>query len=531
MTSATEPVAGDFQDDVQVKSSNVHGDDDAVTDSDADLDTVPAFGDAPAVGMTPKKPRPDLEPAIKETPNAERTRASSFTNTDGGAEDAALFSTARDDEVDHNSLKPSFQAIATLAQEERAIQEAQIDNENRTSDKSSADLPYEQEPVTNKTVTTYSQRNSNSTPYESLPDAKASTMDGIDVEPNISVGESQSDAEYNARLTVTSEPLAELEVAEETARRSMKRKSDSGKENLGQRTSSKKRRVNSGNNDSDSDALSESTPPTRKSSVRRKKPTGHTPEQDVEADTDEIAVAPSNKRNISPQVIVRQRDSETPASAGGSPMIGKTPKVLLSSNSTLRKSAAKWLKEQGSEILDDVKSKRTNFICVVKDDSLKTAKVLRSLALGKQVVTENWIIDSKKAGEFLDTDDYIHPDIQKTATVQRRNLFHGHNLFFTNTLADKVYMSGWQDIQSLAKEAGASSVHKGSSADFGQLLGRQSMICFGADNSDPDVGRLQTQHGCTVYHRSLIPHAVISGKLNLGDEKFHLPTGNSRKRR
>lgn len=533
-TSAYEDAGGLPQDVVQVRSSNVDGDGDDATDSGGeDLDAAPAFDDAGAESITPKKSLVPAEPAIKETPNAGSNRAPSLADTDGDADERAFYSTARNDELDGAPVSPSVQAKARL-ESTSAAAETTID---RTSDRSSADLLDDEVVLRAKTQITYGGKDRIAVPSESLPGEMVSPTDDDGAESKRSVADSESATEDNIRQMLTSEPMNGPEVAGETARRSLKRRSDSTKEDSEQSASSKKRKVKVELDDPADQTPTGSAQSTR-SSGRLKKPTRQSPEQDTEAeveadseaDADEITVASRKKRKTSPQVVIKQRNSETPSNTAVSPMIGKTPKVLLSRDSGLRKSASKWLKDQGSEILDDVKSRRSHFICVV-DGSLKTAKVLRSLALGKQVVTENWITDSKKAGQFLDPDDYVHPDVREHASTGRHRLFHGRTLFFTNTLADKVYMNGWQDIQSLMKEAGASSVHKGSSADFAQHLGRQPVLCFGADNNDADVGRLQTQHSCIVYHKALISHALISGELDLDDEEFHLPAGGSRKKR
>jgi hypothetical protein len=281
----------------------------------------------------------------------------------------------------------------------------------------------------------------------------------------------------------------------------------------------------------------ESTAPaTRSKKGRLSRPTRHS-----SAETEGEIVVADGKPRVSPQVIVnpqssgsRARATDTPSSTATSTALsGKTPKILLSSDSTLHKSA-KWLKDHGSEIIDDVKTRRTHFVCVVKDGHIKTAKALRSLALGKLVVTEDWVVDSKKAGQLLETDDYIPTDLKENISVDRRRLFHGKNIFATATLADKVYMQGWPDIVNLAKDAGASAVFKGHSGEFEKFArsGKNETIVLGADNNDEDAFRLQTQSNCTVYRKSLLTDAIITGQLDLDNEDYKLPlaSGVAKKR-
>ena len=217
------------------------------------------------------------------------------------------------------------------------------------------------------------------------------------------------------------------------------------------------------------------------------------------------------------------------SSAESSILIGKAPSVLLTTESALRKSAGKWLKEQGASVINDVQARRNNFLCVIKDDNLTTtAKVLRSLALGKLVVTEEWIRQSKKADHLLNPEDFVPTDLKDTITVDRRNLFQGKNIFFTNALA-KAYGGGWDAIQALAKEAGASKVDKGDSGTFGGLKRSKDAVCFGREKDDVDVQRLAQTHKCTVYHKDLLTHSIVTGVFVLDNEDFKLAEGGSKK--
>lgn len=238
------------------------------------------------------------------------------------------------------------------------------------------------------------------------------------------------------------------------------------------------------------------------------------------------------KRNSSPVVVIttqRTGKNRTPASksppssASSSILNGKAPNVLLSNDSTLRKGAtATFLKKQGATIIDDVKTRRAKFVCVLKGGRLTTAKVLRSLALGKLVVTEDWITESKKADHLLEPNDFIHEDLKPTVDVDRSTIFNGINLFFTKTLA-KAYGSGWKDIQELAKEAGASHVQEGDSGTLGKLTdGRVEVICFGKEYGDADVPRMKKQQKVKVYHKNLLTQSIIKGKLDLDGEEYVL---------
>ena len=521
-TPADEIALKEVEDDVQVKSSNVDDDDD---DEETDIGEDD-LDDVPEPDLTPAISRSTNGLAIKETPNAKRTVASSFADDD----DAAPFSTAQDGGLSDDEESPLVSIDRGRLGETEAINSPSIGKETRDrSVQGLADAFAEQK----KMKYTYGKRSSQATSRHVSPDAEELPLpdnrsDLGDITPL-----DENDQDDKPVNVVTSDPLGDTEIAQEVANRSLKRKAeaavdDSGTEDDGATiVVSKKRKVVPPSEIASDETLKGDSPPTttRKGRLRASR---HSP-----TDSDNEVSAPARKtRKSSPHVVVHHKRDGTPASTTTSlGSTGKTPKVLLSKESSLRKTAANFLKDQGAEILDDVKTRRTNFVCVVKGDNVKTAKVLRSLVLGKYVVTEEWVQESKKAGQLLDPEDYIHSQFKDSINIDRQRLFNGRNLFFTTTLADKVYMSGWDDIVNIAKEAGASSVHKGNSGDYAGLLGRNAVLCFGAGNSDPDVHRLQSQHGCTVYHKSLITDAIFAGELDLDDQEFHLPAGNVRKQR
>lgn len=228
---------------------------------------------------------------------------------------------------------------------------------------------------------------------------------------------------------------------------------------------------------------------------------------------------------VTAQRSVRKRKSDSPPSSmASSTLTGKAPSILLSSDSPLRRPAtAKFLDDKGASIIDDVKTRRAHFVCVLNGNKLTTtAKVLRSLALGKLVVTEDWITASKKAKVLLDPEDYVHKDLKPNIDKDRSTIFKGTNLFFTKALAE-AYGSGLKAIKDLAKDAGASHVEVGSSAAFGTFKeGKLQVICFGQRDNDVDVGRLRHSHKVKVYHKNLLTQSILKGELDMDGEEHVL---------
>ncbi|KAK3114476.1 hypothetical protein LTR53_007163 [Teratosphaeriaceae sp. CCFEE 6253] len=215
----------------------------------------------------------------------------------------------------------------------------------------------------------------------------------------------------------------------------------------------------------------------------------------------------------------------TPASVStaGSAMEGKVTKVLLSRTSLQDTSPAmKWLKMQGISVVDgELPTKRSNFLCVVPDGKLLlTAKVLRSLAMGKMVVTEDWISDSKEQGQLLDPPDYVHDDIDMS--LDRSKLFAGMSVYFTRQLVADYGKEGWENVKQLVKEAGASSVDKGSAFNGENVAKGGQTVFVGSADGDADVAELRDEHGFTVYGKEMLTRSILHGELDLESGEFVL---------
>ena len=269
-------------------------------------------------------------------------------------------------------------------------------------------------------------------------------------------------------------------------------------------------------------------------------------EDEEDSAGEEIVAKPkktSTRQKSSPNVVVRpQRASksasktpagtpQTPNSTASSSLPGKVPKILVSNvtgNYSGNSALAKFIKAQGSSLVGSVLSRRTNFLCMVKDDKalMKTPKVLRSLALGKQVVTERWITESKAAGELLDPSNFIHQEVADTRDIDRRKLFFGKIVYFTNAAVKDYGDANWSEMKALVTEAGASSVESGTGDKGGKMTGRNSIIFFGT-KPDKDATVLIEDYSRVVFHKDLIKEAVVSGELDLEDSRHKLGAGGT----
>lgn len=240
-------------------------------------------------------------------------------------------------------------------------------------------------------------------------------------------------------------------------------------------------------------------------------------DDDEEGDTGIVVL--SRTSNVSPDLD--PRPNSTPQSSGA-PMGGKTPaRVLLSGLKPPDvNKATNWLKKQRISVEDVVPGKRSNFVCVVSSGELPTtAKVVRSLARGKKVVTDQWIKDSISQGELVDLDPYVHDDLADTVDVNRSKLFEGKSLFITHALMVK-YGHGFADIKELATDVGALRVETGATKKA-TGMSAFSTIILGADGDDPGALKLTQEDGRIVYQKDLLTQSIIRGALLCDDDEFH----------
>ncbi|GAB7365761.1 hypothetical protein MBLNU230_g7096t1 [Neophaeotheca triangularis] len=251
---------------------------------------------------------------------------------------------------------------------------------------------------------------------------------------------------------------------------------------------------------------------------------------------DEITIRPRKKALLSPQVKIPPRTNKRstskastvppPSTAESTVATTHKPSSLLLSGCSLDKKTVAWLDTKGVQVVEDVPSKRTHFICIVAHGDLKaTAKVLRTLVSGRPVVTEGWLVDSKAEGAFLDPAGYVHEALTDTQELDRSQLFKGTELFFTEMAKEAYGFSGWKSIEALGKSAGAKSVDHGKAAKGvtprGAKRGASNIIFIGLAD-DPDAATLRDEHDRTVYHKDLLRQSIMRGAVDLDSAEFKL---------
>lgn len=228
----------------------------------------------------------------------------------------------------------------------------------------------------------------------------------------------------------------------------------------------------------------------------------------------EIAVAPSSvKKNLGTMVA-------TPSTV-------KMPSYALLSSSKLKPHDKAFMTKSNIKVADETPSKSTNYVCVVRDESIpSTIKVLKALVAGKMVVSDKWITDSKKEKVLKNPVEYIHEDLDTSVDLNmRKKLFSGKRLLFTEQ-AVITWGNDWSQIEEIIKAAGAMEVLRVSA--FEAAAGEEAIL-LGVDNDvDKDAIEL-IKSGRTVYNRKIIGQSIIRGSLELEDvgSELKLPLGGA----
>ncbi|KAF2483933.1 hypothetical protein BDY17DRAFT_294659 [Neohortaea acidophila] len=517
---------------VQVRSSDSAVEQqDSDSEDDDDLDRLPAPAKS-SVDEAMRATPPVIEPMIKETPKHLPSALPEDEEPYSTAQDGLL---EREEDVSADRQPINAESPSPLAQRSIALA-ASVDDE---------------EVLKPRTVnTTYGKRQKSRTPQKlsSLP-----TPDDVqDLPERDESSHAENDNNNYDDIPATSDNMTMHDVTTEAAWRShpvsaatKKRKvhnSDNEPEERESPQVNKKRRVDEERSptpsapkqedvdDAEDESATDPAPSPPKTRGKLKKVT----RKAARYSSEEIAVAPKRRQPspVLPVVVKRHRKSTTPASSASSTLLGKTPKILLSTESAIHRNTAlkAWLRKAGITIIDKVPSKTTNFVCVVtKDHSLKSAKVLHSLAMNKSVVTEDWLTDSEAQGELQDPLDYLHKTVEPNATHDKSRIFAGKHLFFTRA-AVANYGAGWKDIQDVAKEAGASEVGKLDFDRSSHLHERDDVVFFGTVKGDEDVAELIKEYGRDVYSKDLFTDSIIAGELKL-EQKLSAPAAAKRKRR
>lgn len=163
---------------------------------------------------------------------------------------------------------------------------------------------------------------------------------------------------------------------------------------------------------------------------------------------------------------------------------------------------------------------------------MKTMKVFQAIALGVPIVTDRWLLDSAKKGEFLDLVAY-KPSLAQQEKDWNYDLdtvwgvvqtpFKGYSIYFTPAL--KRTYNNFREIERVCHTVGAKIVAKHTGK-------HENVIVLATEDEDPDAEKL-IEKGEMCFHKDLLTMSILRGSVDLVSNEFKIRqqnTGGTRKR-
>lgn len=213
--------------------------------------------------------------------------------------------------------------------------------------------------------------------------------------------------------------------------------------------------------------------------------------------------------------------SPSPALSDKSELYAGIPPRLLFSNSVVehKPELMKFLRRQNATQTDDPAEGASDVLVVGVGDVKTTAKLLMSLVLDRQIVTDDWVIESHKAGHLLNTKSFSPPTLFATRQTARNTLWADKTVYFTQA-ARKGYGSGFDSIMTILKHAGVREVASGPARE---IKDNPDAIVIGIESKDNDVGAL-AKYDIRCFKKDIISASIIQNELNLDDDEFVIRT-------
>ena len=219
---------------------------------------------------------------------------------------------------------------------------------------------------------------------------------------------------------------------------------------------------------------------------------------------------------------------------------GSKPRAVFS-NSTIpnRPHIMRFFSVQGGKEVNKITENGYDILVVGDNHLKKTSKLLLSIALGKPIVTDAWVIQSSKAEKLLDTDPFVPDDPEReeewgftlreaNSRNNRRSLFSGKILYFTPALK-KEYGSSFKEIEGLMKVVGADHVISKPPRELDEDDG-PNIIAVGLEHGDLDVVGL-LEHKRTCFNKDLLSLSILRGKLDLESDEFRIVLSGSQQKK
>lgn len=247
------------------------------------------------------------------------------------------------------------------------------------------------------------------------------------------------------------------------------------------------------------------------------------------SDLNTVSASPS--KSVEPNSSMRSTRSTARDEQNSSLSRAAGIRILFASSSSAGDSKS-FLKFLSSKGVEKVKSMPDCTVLCVGKELKKTSKVILAVLLGKDIVTDSWIIDSVNGNDLLSIVPYIARDAKKEAEwgiSLEQAIYRGkkglkvlqdYAVHFTPSVKKELGKNGFDELKEIAKCAGAKSVVSSlpkKSPD--ETPSTVVVVATDDKNNNNEVAELQ-KLGWKVYVKDIISLSVLRGKLDLESDEF-----------
>lgn len=170
-----------------------------------------------------------------------------------------------------------------------------------------------------------------------------------------------------------------------------------------------------------------------------------------------------------------------------------------------------------------------DILCTGKGELKRTFKLLLAILMGKEIVTDEWVIQGTTRNKVLNTSDFVPEDTSRerewgTSLAdaigrgrQCQKPLDGYTVNFTPS-AKKELGKSWSELKEICLVAGATAVQamipRKSSADS------DTTILIAASN-ETDQSTLE-ERGWKIFTKDIITFSVLRGRVDLLSDEFQM---------
>jgi hypothetical protein len=158
----------------------------------------------------------------------------------------------------------------------------------------------------------------------------------------------------------------------------------------------------------------------------------------------------------------------------------------------------------------------------------KSNSLLKAIALGKHIVTDEWAEESLAADHLLDPSIFVPSDpiheeqwgfkMSNAVCRPRIELLKGKTIYLSPALKKEYGGEGFKAIEDIIKKCGATRVISGAAKDLPTC---ENTIFLVSSLQDSDASLLRKK-GRRCYSKELISISVLRGMIDLDSHEFRL---------